>query len=50
VTELKGKGVTVHECDRAAFRDRVLPLWDRFAGSTPGAKPMIDAIRATEKA
>lgn len=50
VAELKGKGVTVHECDRAAFRERVMPLWDKFAQTTPGAKPMIDAIRATEKA
>ena len=50
VSELKGKGVTVHDCDRAAFRERVMPLWDRFAQTTPGAKPMIDAIRATEKA
>ena len=50
VNGLKEKDVTVHECDRAAFRDRVTPLWDKFAQSTPGAKPMIDAIRATEKA
>jgi len=50
VSQLKGMGVTVHECDRAAFRARVMPLWDKFAQTTPGAKPMIDAIRATEKA
>ena len=48
--ELKGKGVTVAECDRAAFRDRVMPMWDRFVERTPGAKPMLDAIRATEAA
>ena len=50
VEELKTKGVTVHDCDRAAFRERVQPLWDKFAETTPGAKPMIDAVRATEKA
>ena len=50
VNELKGKGVEVHECDRAAFRERVMPLWDTFAKATPGAKAMIDAVRATEKA
>ncbi|HEV2677081.1 MAG TPA: TRAP transporter substrate-binding protein [Aliidongia sp.] len=50
VNELKAKGVEVHECDRAAFRERVMPLWDTFAKSTPGAKAMIDAVRATEKA
>ncbi len=46
--ELRGKGVTVADCDRAVFRERVRPMWDRFAERTPGAKPMLDAIRATE--
>lgn len=50
VTELKGKGVTVEDCDRAAFRDRVRPMWDRFVERTPGAKDMLEAIRQTEKA
>jgi TRAP-type C4-dicarboxylate transport system substrate-binding protein len=50
VGELKAKGVAVHECDRAAFRARVEPLWDAFAAKVPGAKPMIDAVRATGKA
>ncbi len=48
--ELKSKGVTVAECDRAVFRDRVRPMWDRFVEKTPGAKPMLDAIRSTESA
>lgn len=50
ITELKGKGVTVEECDRAAFRTRVSPMWDRFTERTPGAKPLLDAVRQAEKA
>jgi len=50
IQELKAKGVTVEDCDRAAFRDRVSPMWDRFAQATPGAKAMLEAIRQTEKA
>ena len=50
IEELKGKGVTVEDCDRAAFRDRVSPMWDRFGQATPNAKPMLEAIRQTEKA
>jgi tripartite ATP-independent transporter DctP family solute receptor len=50
IEELKGKGVTVEDCDRTAFRDRVMPMWDRFVQATPNAKPMLDAIRQTEKA
>jgi tripartite ATP-independent transporter DctP family solute receptor len=49
IEELKTKGVTVEECDRTAFRDRVSPMWDRFVQTTPNAKPMLDAIRQTEK-
>jgi tripartite ATP-independent transporter DctP family solute receptor len=49
IEELKGKGVTVEDCNRDAFRERVSPMWDRFVASTPGAKPMLDAIRQTEK-
>jgi tripartite ATP-independent transporter DctP family solute receptor len=48
IGELKAKGVTVAECDRAVFRERVQPMWARFADKVPGAKPMLDAIRATE--
>jgi tripartite ATP-independent transporter DctP family solute receptor len=50
IEELKTKGVTVEDCDRSVFRDRVSPMWDRFAQATPNAKSMLDAIRQTEKA
>ena len=50
IEELKTKGVTVEECNRAAFRERVSPMWDRFVEKTPGAKPLLDAVRQTEKA
>jgi tripartite ATP-independent transporter DctP family solute receptor len=46
---LKAKGVTIAECDRDAFRERVRPLWDRFAQQTPGAKDFLEAVRQTEK-
>ena len=49
VEALKGKGVTFSEIDVAPFRERVAPMWDRFAEKVPGAKPMLDAIRATEQ-
>jgi TRAP-type C4-dicarboxylate transport system substrate-binding protein len=50
IEELKSKGVTVEDCDRAAFRDKVKPMWDRFVQTSPNAKPMLDAIIQTEKA
>jgi TRAP-type C4-dicarboxylate transport system substrate-binding protein len=50
IEELKSKGVTVEDCNRAAFRERVSPMWDRFIEKTPGAKPLLDAVRQTEKA
>ena len=46
---LKQLGVTVEDCDRAAFRERVRPLWDSFAQKTPGAKPFLDAVLQAEK-
>jgi len=49
VEELKSKGVVFAECDRSVFRDRVSPMWDRFAEKTPGAKAMLAAIRDTAK-
>ena len=49
IVELKGKGVTVSECNRTAFRDRVRPLWDKFAQQTPGTKEFLEAVRQTEK-
>ena len=40
--------VTVVECDRDAFRKRVLPQTDNFIKAHPDAKPVVDAIRATQ--
>jgi tripartite ATP-independent transporter DctP family solute receptor len=45
---LKDKGVSVVECDKEAFRKRVLPQTDNFIKTRPEAKPVIDAIRATQ--
>jgi tripartite ATP-independent transporter DctP family solute receptor len=48
LTLLGEKGVTVVECDREAFRKRVLPQTDNFIKARPEAKPVVDAIRATQ--
>lgn len=45
---LKGKGVTVIECDNDAFRKRVLPQTDNFIKARPEAKPVVDMIRSTQ--
>ena len=42
------KGVTVVECDKEAFRKRVLPQTDNFVKAHPDAKPVVDMIRATQ--
>src|SRR5580692_2221448 len=42
------KGVTVVECDREAFRKRVLPQTENFVKARPEAKPVVDMIRATQ--
>ena len=47
LTQLKDKGVTVTDCDREAFRKRVLPQSDAFVKARPEAKPVVDLIRAT---
>ena len=47
LSQLKGKGVTVIDCDREAFRKRVLPQTDAFVKAKPDAKPVVDLIRAT---
>jgi TRAP-type transport system periplasmic protein len=47
LTQLKDKGVTVNDCDREAFRKRVLPQAEAFIKARPEAKPVIDLIRAT---
>jgi TRAP-type transport system periplasmic protein len=45
---LADKGVTIVECDREAFRKRVLPQTDNFIKARPEAKPIVDMIRATQ--
>ena len=45
---LTEKGVTVVECDKEAFRKRVLPQTDNFIKARPEAKAVIDAIRAAQ--
>jgi len=44
---LVSKGVTVTECDKEAFRKRVLPQTENFMKARPESKPVIEAIRAT---
>ena len=48
LANLKEKGVIVAECDKDAFRKRVLPQTDNFIKAHPEAKPVVDAIRATQ--
>jgi TRAP-type C4-dicarboxylate transport system substrate-binding protein len=48
LTTLQDKGVVVVECDREAFRKRVLPQTDNFIKARPEAKAVVDAIRATQ--
>jgi TRAP-type C4-dicarboxylate transport system substrate-binding protein len=45
---LADKGVAVVECDREAFRKRVLPQTDNVVKARPEAKPVVDMIRATQ--
>jgi tripartite ATP-independent transporter DctP family solute receptor len=44
---LKQSGVTIIDCDRAAFRKRVLPQTDNFVATHPEAKPLVELVRAT---
>src|SRR5579863_2903751 len=44
---LKQKGVAVIDCDREAFRKRVVPQSEAFIKAHPEAKPVVDLIRAT---
>jgi tripartite ATP-independent transporter DctP family solute receptor len=48
LTTLQEKGVVVVECDKEAFRKRVLPQTDNFIKARPEAKAVVDAIRATQ--
>jgi len=50
IDQLKTLGVSINECNRDAFRDRVRPMWTPFAEKTPGAKALLDAIHQTEQA
>jgi TRAP-type transport system periplasmic protein len=45
---LNEKGVTVVECDKEAFRKRVAPQTENFVKARPEAKPVVEAIRATQ--
>ena len=44
---LKERGVTIVDCDREAFRKRVLPQTDTFMARIPDSKPIIETVRAT---
>jgi len=45
---LKQKGVTIIPCDKAAFRQRVMPQTEAFVKAHPDAKPVVDSIRSTQ--
>jgi TRAP-type transport system periplasmic protein len=47
IENLKQLGVTVADCDRAAFEARVLPLHTSFVQKTPGAKAFLEAAQQT---
>jgi tripartite ATP-independent transporter DctP family solute receptor len=44
---LKEKGVLINECDKDAFRKRVLPQTEAFVKAHPDAKPVVDIILST---
>ena len=48
LVQLGEKGVTVTECDRDAFKKRVLPQTDNFIKNRPESKPIVDIIRSTQ--
>ena len=48
LTQLAETGVTIIECDREAFKKRVLPQTDNFVKNRPEAKPIVDIIKATQ--
>src|SRR5215475_5784789 len=48
MSNLADKGVTIVECDKEAFRKRVLPQTDNFIKARPEAKPVIDMIRSAQ--
>jgi TRAP-type transport system periplasmic protein len=44
---LKDKGVTILDCDKEAFRKRVLPQTEAFVKAHPDAGPVVELIRGT---
>jgi TRAP-type transport system periplasmic protein len=46
--ELETKGVTVIACDKEPFRKRVAPQTEAFVKAHPEAKPVVDAVQATQ--
>lgn len=44
IAALQKKGVTVEDCERDKFRERVRPLWKTFSDGLPATKPLLDAI------
>jgi TRAP-type transport system periplasmic protein len=47
VDKLKEQGVTVTDCDREAFRQRVLPQTEAFVKVHPETKPIVDVVQST---
>jgi TRAP-type transport system periplasmic protein len=45
---IQEKGVVIVECDKEAFRKRVAPQTENFIKARPEAKPIVEAIRATQ--
>ncbi|MDR3437385.1 TRAP transporter substrate-binding protein [Telmatospirillum sp.] len=48
IVALQKQGVTVEECDREKFRERVRPLWQSFVDKLPATKPLLEAIVKAE--
>jgi len=48
LAQLADKGVTITECDKEAFKKRVLPQTDNFIKNRPESKPIVDIIRSTQ--
>ncbi len=50
IAQLRSLGVTVAECDRTVFSQRVQPLHASFVEKTPGARDFMEAAARTAKA
>ena len=48
LAQLTDKGVTITECDKDAFKKRVLPQTDNFIRNRPESKPIVVIIRSTQ--